>query len=94
MRYEELPGPLEGWTYDEEGTIHTRSGYRCSARILESALWLFQCYNSDARKHLIRSDEAPGATRPLYEIADVKERFGGNVVGLAVEPVSIEERQR
>lgn len=92
MRYEEIGHPLDGWTYDETGTIYTSSGYRCSARLLESALWLFQCYNSDARKHLIRSDKAPGATRPLYEIGDVKERFGENTVG-ADEPDSIKGRQ-
>lgn len=28
MRYEELPGPLEGWTYDEHGVIYTASGYK------------------------------------------------------------------
>lgn len=73
MRYTELPGPLEGWTYDEHGTIYTASGYQCSARTLECALWLFQCYRSEARKYLIRSDEAPGALRPLYEVSDVTE---------------------
>lgn len=70
MRYEELPGPLEGWTYDETGTIHTASGYRCDARTLECALWLFQCYGGEARRYLITSDEAPGALRPLYESSD------------------------
>jgi hypothetical protein len=48
----------------------TRSGYKCSAQLLESALWLFGCYSHDATKHLIRSDEAPGIMRPLYETAD------------------------
>ena len=70
MRYEEFEAPLEGWTYDENGTIHTASGYRCNARTLECALWLFECYSVDARRHLIRSDEAPGAVRPLYESSD------------------------
>lgn len=70
MRYEELPGPLQDWTCDEHGTIFTTSGYHCSARTLECALWLFQCYGREARRHLIRSDEAPGALRPLYETAD------------------------
>lgn len=73
MRYEELPGPLTGWTYDENGTIHTRSGYKCSAQTLECALWLFQCYSGEARKYLIRSDDAPGATRPLHEINDARD---------------------
>ena len=77
MRYVELHGPLEGWTYDEHGTIHTASGYRCSARTLECALWLFQCYGSEARRWMIRSDEAPGALRPLYETDDAKELVTG-----------------
>lgn len=74
MHYEELPGPLEGWTYDENGTVHTASGYKCNARTLECALWLFQCYCTDARRHLIHSDEAPGALRPLYELSDLSDR--------------------
>lgn len=77
MRYVELHGPLEGWTFDENGTIYTRSGYRCSARTLECALWLFQCYGSEARRWMIRSDEHPGALRPLYDVEDAKERVCG-----------------
>jgi len=77
VRYEEMPKPLDGWTYDENGTIYTASGYRCSARTLECALWLFQCYSGEARKYLIRSDERPGATRPLYELRDLEERVSG-----------------
>lgn len=73
MRYEEFRGPLDGWTYDEEGLIYITSGYRCTARTLECALWLFQCYSTDARHWLIRSDEAPVATRPVYEARDAKE---------------------
>lgn len=72
-----MPKPLDGWTYDENGTIYTASGYRCSARTLECALWLFQCYSGEARKYLIRSDERPGATRPLYELRDLEERVSG-----------------
>lgn len=70
MRYEELPGPLQGWTYDERGTIHTRSSYACTAQQIECALWLLRAYSSEARRYLIRSDEVPGALRPLYETAD------------------------
>lgn len=70
MRYEELPAALKGWTYDEHGTIYTASGYRCTARTLECALWLFESYRSEARRYLIRSDEAPGSLRQLYDIAD------------------------
>jgi hypothetical protein len=78
MRYEELTGPLDGWTYDEAGTIYTPSGYRCSARTLECALWLFECYGRDATRWLIRSDQAPGATRPLHRTEDAKAGFAGD----------------
>lgn len=74
MRYEELPGPLTGWTYDERGTIYTTSGYKCSARTLECALWLFQCYRGETRRYLIHSDEAPGSLRPLYELSDLSDQ--------------------
>lgn len=40
MRYEELPGPLQGWTYDEAGTIYTASGYKTTARQIESCMWM------------------------------------------------------
>jgi len=76
MRYEEIDGPLQGWTFDENGTIYTASGYACNARTLECALWLFRCYGQDARKYLIRSDEAPGALRPLYESCDAGGETG------------------
>lgn len=81
MRYEEMGGPLDGWTYDERGTIHTRSGYRCTAQTLECALWLFQCYGGEARRYLIHSDEHPGALRPLYETSDAKSGPAGSRVG-------------
>ncbi len=85
MRYEELPEPFQGWSYDETGTIYTSSGYRCSAKILESALWLFQCYSGNARQHLIRSDEQAGALRPLYELSDLSA---------TVEPTRFQSRSR
>ena len=71
MRYEELPGPLEGWTYDEQGTIYTASGYRCDARHIEAALWLFGCFSIEASRFLIHSDEAADALRPVYELSDL-----------------------
>ena len=72
MHYEELPGPLEGWTYDERGVIYTSSGYRCSARQLEFAMWMWSCMTTEAKRWMIHSDERPGASRPLYETADLK----------------------
>lgn len=73
MRYEELPGPLEGWTYDEHGTIHTASGYRCTARQIEFCMWMYDCMTSEARRWMIRSDEGPGALRALYESSDLHD---------------------
>lgn len=70
MRYEELTGPLEGWTHDENGVIHTECGYRATAKQIESALWMLDVFRSEGRKHLIRSDEAAGALRPLCEASD------------------------
>jgi hypothetical protein len=71
MRYEEMPGPLEGWTYDEHGTIYTATGYRCTAQHIECALWLMQCYSLEVRRYLIHSDEEAGALRPVYELSDL-----------------------
>lgn len=78
MRYEELTGPLNGWTYDEAGTIYSPTGYRCSARTLECALWLFQCYSLDATRWLMRSDTRPDAHRPLHSIEDGKSGSAGS----------------
>lgn len=75
MRYEPLSGPLEGWTYDQNGTIYTASGYHCDARSLEAALWLFQCFSIEARHFLIHSDEAADAARPVYELADLAKNI-------------------
>ena len=72
MRYEELPGPLEGWTYDEHGTIHTASGYKTTARQIEFAMWMWRCLTAEAKSWMIHSDERPGALRPLYETGDLK----------------------
>lgn len=70
MHYEELKGPLTGWTYDSEGVIHTRSGYRATAQQIESALWLLGCWASDSRKYWIHSDEGTGALRRLHDTSD------------------------
>lgn len=71
MRYEELNGPLAGWTYDEDGTIYTNSGYRCTAQQIEGALWIAGCHALGGTRYLITSDEAAGALRPLYERSDI-----------------------
>lgn len=71
MRYEELNGPLKGWTYDENGTIYTASGYRTSARQIEFCMWMYECMRKEVRHWLIHSDEAAGALRPVYELSDL-----------------------
>lgn len=92
MRYEELGWPLNGWTYDEYGTIYTASGYKCSARALEGALWLFQCYGIEARRYLIHSDEAPGALRPLYELSDLSDQVPPSRLRVAPEGTGSSQR--
>jgi hypothetical protein len=71
MRYEELPGPLEGWTYDENGVIYTASGYKTTARQIEFCMWMYDCMTSEAKRWMIQSDERPGAARPLFESTDL-----------------------
>ena len=72
MRYEELKGPLEGWTYDEAGTIYTASGYRTTARQIEFCMWMYTCMTSEAKRWMIHSDERPGALKPLFETRDLQ----------------------
>ena len=72
MRYEELKGPLEGWTYDEAGTIYTASGYRTTPRQIEFCMWMYTCMTTEAKRWMIRSDEHPGALHPLFETQDLK----------------------
>lgn len=70
---EYLPESWAGFGFDRDGLLITRSGYKCSPQSLEAALWLVGCMRFDATKLLIRSDEAPGAFRPLYETSDADE---------------------
>ena len=72
MRYEELPGPLSGWTYDEHGVIHTASGYKTTARQIEFCMWMYDCMRAEVKQWMIRSDERPGALRPLFDPADLE----------------------
>lgn len=85
MRYEELPGPLEGWTYDEHGVIYTASGYRTTARQIEFCMWMYDCLTSQAKQWMIRSDERPGALKPLYEPNDLKSGRRGEKKNLQPE---------
>lgn len=93
---EALPASWHGFRFDERGNLITRSGYKCSPNYLEGMLWLAGCYRFEILKHLIRSDEAPGALRPLLETADMdpsgeikptrlqlvedQEQFGGDTL--------------
>lgn len=77
MRYEELSGPLEGWTYDENGTIYTASGYKTTARQIEFAMWMWNCMRAEVKQWMIRSDEHPGATRPVFDSDDLKGESAG-----------------
>lgn len=52
MRYEELSGPLQGWTYDEAGTIYTSSGYKTTARQIEFCMWMYECMRAETRQWL------------------------------------------
>ena len=71
MRYEELPGPLQGWTYDEAGTIYTASGYKTTARQIEFCMWMYECMRAETKQWMIHSDEAAGALRPVSETSDL-----------------------
>lgn len=71
MRYQEMHGPLEGWTYDERGVIYTTSGYRTTARQIEFCMWMYECMRAEVRQWMIRSDERPGALRPVFESGDL-----------------------
>ena len=65
---------LEGWTIDTDGTITTPSGYRASAQVIETALWLFGALRYDKQK-LMWADTAPGARVPFYEPKDCDDRL-------------------
>lgn len=85
MRYEELPGPLEGWTYDERGVIYTTSGYKTTARQIEFCMWMYECMSGEAKRWMIRSDERPGALRPLFESHDLESSQRGQKKNLQPE---------
>ena len=78
MRYEEMSGPLTGWTYDEHGTIYTASGYKTTARQIEFCMWMYTCMTTEAKRWMIRSDERPGALRPLFESRDLADSCQSN----------------
>lgn len=45
MRYTELPWPFDGWTVDDNGVIHTASGYRVRPAQIEAWAWLMSMHN-------------------------------------------------
>lgn len=77
MRKELFEWPLEGWAYDKNGEIYTRSGYTTSAQHLEAALWIMGILLKQYAKDAIYSDERPRATRALLDLGDLGERFSG-----------------
>jgi len=79
-----LPENWEGFRLDERGDMITRSGYKASPAIIEFALWMFECMSIEVRQYLIRSDEAPGALRPLYELSDLSDKI--EPTRLRIEP--------
>jgi len=85
MRYEELTGPLKGWTYDDTGVIHTASGYKTTARQIEFCMWMYDCLTAEAKRWMIRSDERPGALRPLFEPDELKSGSAGTKKNLQPE---------
>jgi hypothetical protein len=99
---EYLPANWAGFGFDRDGLLITRSGYKCTPNYLEGMLWLAGCYRFEILQHLIRSDEAKGALRPLLETADMdpegklkptrlqlvedQERFGGETTEPGARP--------
>lgn len=78
--FNQLPEPFKDWTIDENGTIHTRSGYKCSPELIEAALWLFGISSvKDRTKLMFAIDDTEGKKRPLYEISDLRIPKRGDI---------------
>lgn len=82
----QLCPPFDGWHLDENGTIHTASGYRCTPLQIESALWLMQ-FSDVHGPRLMFADTAPGATRPVYELADLVHEDSARLIRIAKKRV-------
>jgi hypothetical protein len=67
----ELCPPFDGWTLDQDGTIRTPCGYRCTPRQIESALWLMGMAREFHGGRLMYADDAPGARRAVYDMRDL-----------------------
>jgi hypothetical protein len=94
MRYEELTGPLTGWTYDENGIIYTSTGYKTTARQIEFCMWMYDVMTGEARHWMIRSDERPGATRPLFDPNDLNAGSAGKDRDRRKTPRKARQRDR
>ncbi|MEP6485360.1 MAG: hypothetical protein ABJB01_12995 [Rudaea sp.] len=68
--YTELPEPFTDWTVDDNGTIYTASGYRCTPQMIESALWLMGFGKELYGKKLMFADDQ--IARPIYSIEDIR----------------------
>jgi hypothetical protein len=66
-----LPDPFVDWTIDDNGTIHTASGYRCTPQIIEAALWLFAFgQHTFGGKLMFSADDRK--KRSIYSIDDIR----------------------
>ena len=72
--YTNLPAPFKDWTVDEDGTIHTASGYRCTPQILEAAMWLMESgkYIAGSKRMFSADEICTAKKRTLYEISDIR----------------------
>lgn len=55
--YTELAAPFTGWSVDQDGTVHTPSGYRCMPQMIESALWLLGIASTESKGRLMFNAE-------------------------------------
>ena len=73
MRYTELPWPFDGWTVDNNGIIHTASGYRTTPQKIEAFCWLLgmheavKIYGSD---RLMFNESSIEEKRPIFDWRD------------------------
>lgn len=74
MRYIELPWPLEGWTADEDGWLHSPAGYRTTPQRIEGFCWLFGLHDfvKSQDGHRLMFADTP-LTEPLPRCWDWKD---------------------
>src|SRR5579883_236758 len=73
MRYTELPWPFDGWTVDDEGTIHTACGYRTNPQRIEAFEWLMRMHEfskSMGGNHIMYNESSIEEKRPIFDWKD------------------------